>query len=181
MRHMEFEMTFRLLFGDRAKYIEGQQLNTKSRSRWLRKALDKIEQELNSLDTTERHKQMLLGEIEATRDAVASKSDSAWPVVYSLIRLVCRLLGYDFVRPAKCHTATYWQSVGQHLNTVVFQGGDVMQDYYDKKNAMAVRRQVVAHLKAQRLSDYRIALVLNTTEYEVKKLKSTPVEANSAA
>lgn len=181
MRQMEFEMTFRLLFGDRAKYIEGQQLDPKSRSSWLRKSVDKIEREIISLDTTERHKQMLLGELEAARGAIVSKTDSGWPLAYSLLRLVCRLLGYDFVRPAKCHTATYWQSVGQNLNTVVFEGGDIMQDYYDKQNAIAVRKQVIEHLKTQGLSDYRISLVLNTTEYEVKKLKSMSAETDSTA
>ena len=180
-RHMEFELTFRLLFGDRAKYIEGQGLNPKSRASWLRKSIDKIEHEVVALDTTERHKQMLLGEVEAAREAVVAKADSGWPLVYSLLRLVTRLLGYDFVRGAKCQTATYWQSVGQNLNSVVFQGGDIMQDYYDKKNAIAVRRQVVGHLKAQGHSDYRIALILNTSEYEVKKLRSTLDVAASAA
>jgi hypothetical protein len=180
-RHMEFELTFRLLFGDKAKYIEGQELNQKSRASWLRKSIDRIEREVIALDTTERHKQMLLGEVEAARDSLGPKADSGWPLVYSLLRLVARLLGYDFVRGAKCHTATYWQSVGQNLNSVVFQGGDIMQDYYDKRNAIAVRRHVVAHLKSQGLSDYRIALVLNTTEYEVKKLKAAPDGAASAA
>ena len=56
-----------------------------------------------------------------------------------------------------------------------------MQDYYDKKNAIAVRRHVVAHLKDQGLSDYRVALVLNTTEYEVKKLKAAAGAAESVA
>lgn len=179
-RHMEFEMTFRLLFGGRAKYIEGQQVNPKSRAAWLRKSLDRIERELNNLDTTVRHKQMLLGELEAARDSAQAKSESGWPLVYSLLRLVIRLLGYDFVRGAKCHTATYWQSVPQNLNSVVFQGGDIMQDYYDK-NAIAVRKDVVMHLKAQGLPDYRIALVLNTTEYEIKKLRAAASEEPSAA
>ena len=180
-RHMEFEMTFRLLFGGRVKYTEGQQQNPKLRTAWLRKSLDRIETKLIELDTTERHKQMLLGELEAARDSVSPKSDSEWPLVYSLLRLVSRLLGYDFVRGANCHTLTYWQSVPQNLNSVVFQGGDIMQDYYDKKNAIAVRKEVVMHLKASGLSDYRIALVLNTSEYEVKKLKTIASEAKSAA
>lgn len=130
---MEFELTFRLLFGDRAKYIEGQQANTKSRTAWLRKALDRIEREIDKLETTARHKQMLLGEVEAARETAQLKSESGWPLVYCLLRLVVRLLGYDFVRGAKCHTATYWQSAPQNLNSVVFQGGDIMQDYYDRK------------------------------------------------
>jgi hypothetical protein len=179
-RHMEFELTIRLLFGDRAKYIEGQQLNPKSRASWLRKSFDRIESEFAALDTTERHKQMLMGDLQAARDSVTAKQDFAWPLVYSLLRIICRLLGYDFVRGAKCHTATYWQSVPQNLNSVVFQGGDSMQNYYDKENAIAIRREVVAHLKAQGLSSYRIALVLNTSEYEVKKLRKQAADEGGA-
>ena len=69
-RHMEFELTFRLLFGDRAKYIEGQSLSPKSRTTWLRKSIDRIEHEVVAMDTTERHKQMLLGEVEVRISAI---------------------------------------------------------------------------------------------------------------
>lgn len=179
---MEFEATFRLLFGDRAKYIESSSQNPKARAGWIRKSIDQFEREVLAIDTTERHKRMLLGEVEAAREAVRAQPAPTWSLVYSLLRLTSRLLGYDFVRRAKCHTATYWQSVPQNLNTTVFTGGDVMQDYYDKKNAIAVRKEVIAHLKHQGLSDYRIALVLNTTEYEVKQLKgNAPPEAPNAA
>ena len=54
-----------------------------------------------------------------------------------------------------------------------------MQDYYDKKNAIAVRRSVVQNLKLQGLDDYKIALVLNITEYQVKKLCAVPSSRES--
>ena len=47
-----------------------------------------------------------------------------------------------------------------------------MQDYYDKKNAIAIRRSVIQRLKSQGLDNYKIGLVLNITEYEVRKLSS---------
>ena len=169
---IEFEVTLCLLFGRSLRHAASASENPRRRAEWLRKAMQKIEHEVVALDTTERHKQMMLAEIEAAKDAVSADVRPTWSLVYRLLRLSARLLGYDFTRGAKCHTATFWQSVPQNLNTVVFTGGDIMQDYYDNKNAIAVRRDVVKHLKAQGLTDYRIALVLNITEYQVKKLRT---------
>ena len=169
---MEFELTLRLLLGRRASVAASASENPKRRSAWLRNAMLKIEHEVIALDTTDRHKQMMLAEIEASKDAITSGLLPSWSLVYRLLRLCARLLGFDFTRGAKCHTATFWQSIPQNLNTIVFTGGDIMQDYYDKQNAIAVRRDVVRHLKAQGLTDYRIALVLNVTEYQVKKLRA---------
>ena len=46
-----------------------------------------------------------------------------------------------------------------------------MQDYYDKKNVLAVRRSLVLELKAQGFTDFKIGQVLNISEYQVKKLR----------
>lgn len=173
---MEFEGTLRLLLGRRASHTASASENPKRRAEWLRKAMQRVEREVLALDTTERHKQMMLAEIEASKDAISMSAQPSWPLVYRLLRLSSRLLGFDFARAAKCHTATFWQSIPQNLNTVVFTGGDIMQDYYDNRNAIAVRREVVSRLKDQGLSDYRIALVLNTTEYHVKKLRAPEPE-----
>lgn len=177
---MDFEMTMRLLFGERAYHIADEHGSVQGRRSWLAKAMQLLTQEVDKLDTTVRHRQMLMGEIEAIDAAVKAEAEPSWNLVYRLLRLSSRLLGFDYVRGAKCHTATYWQTPGQNLNSVVFEGGDIMQDYYDKKNAISVRRSVVQSLKAQGLNDYKIALVLNTTEYQVKKLRSTPSEPDGA-
>lgn len=160
----EFAITLRLLFGQRAKRAANFGDHPTKRAEWIGRALREFGRDVLALDTTIRHKQMLLGELEAAADAVSSKEHPSWELVYRLLRLVMRLLGYDFHAGAKCHSLAYWQTVPQNLNTTVFTGGDVMQDYYDQKNALAIRAQVVDGLKAQGLSDYRIALVLNVTD-----------------
>ena len=167
----EAEATFRLLFGKRASSASAADQNPKLRAQWLRKALERLEARVNELDTTERHRGMLLSELAAAKDAVTVAESPSWFLVYRLLRFGSRLLGYDFFKGALCHTATYWQTPSQNLNTEVFTGGDILQDYYDKQNAVAVRRQVVNYLKNEGLSDYRIALVMNITEYQVKKLR----------
>lgn len=167
---MEFEITMRLLFGEKAYHIADEHGSTKGRRAWLTKALRRFTREVDALETTSRHKQMLMGELEAISALVKKESEPSWSLVYRFLRLASRLLGFDYVRGAKCHTLAYWQSPPQRLNSVVFEGGDVMQDYYDKKNAIAIRTSVVQHLKSQGLDDYKIGLVLNITEYQVRKL-----------
>lgn len=168
---MEFEYTIRMFFGDRAYSIAGSDGSPKERSRWLRRSFKQLAKVAKDIDTTDRHRRMILGELAAIEDALKPTDKPRWALVYALLRLTGRLLGYDYVRGARCHSPTYWQTRGQHLNTLVFEGGDIMQDYYDQKNAIAIRRQVVASLSSEGHSDYVIAEVLNTSEYQVKKLR----------
>ena len=60
----------------------------------------------------------------------------------------------------------------QHYTEVISSGGDVMQDYHDQKTSVSVRKKLVAQLKEEGLNDFQISLVLNTSEYQVKKLKN---------
>lgn len=171
---MDFELTTRLLFGDKAYQIADQHGSTKSRRDWLMKAIKMLTREVDNLDTTLRHKQMLMSELEAIAALVKSDSEPSWDIMCRFLRLASRLLGFDYVRGARCHTLTCWQTPAQNLNSVVFEDGDIMQGDYDEKNAIAVRGSVVQNLKSQGLDDYHIALVLNITEYRVKKLRATP-------
>jgi hypothetical protein len=154
---MDFEITMRLLFGEKAHHIADQHGSAKGRRAWLTKAIGMLTREIDTLDTTVRHKQMLMGELEAIAALVKRESEPSWDLVYRFLRLVSRLLGFDYARGARCHTAPYWQTPAQNLNSVVFEGGDIVQDWYDKKNAIAVRRSVVQNLKSQGLDDYKIA------------------------
>jgi hypothetical protein len=47
----------------------------------------------------------------------------------------------------------------------------VLQYYNDKINSVSVRKKLVCQLKDEGLSDFQISLVLNTSEYQVKKLR----------
>ena len=168
---MDFELTMSMFFGDRAYGIAGSEGSQKYRSQWLRRAVGQMLKIAQSIETTERHRRMILGELQAISDGLKPSETPKWSVVYAMVRLIGRLLGYDYVRAARCHTPVYWQSSGQYLNTVVFEGGDIMQDYYDQKNAVAIRRQVVESMRRQGHTDYVISQVLNTTEYQIKKLR----------
>lgn len=171
---MDFEITMRILFGKKADRIASCEANLTRRKAWLQKAIRKLTKTINDLDTTVRHKSMLMADAEAISSLLKGAKEPSWELVYRFFRLASRLLGYDFVHGARCHSLLYWQSPEQHHTTHLVNGGDVMQNYYDQKDAISIRRSVVEDLKAKGFDDFKISLVLNTTESEVKKLRSNP-------
>ena len=104
-----------------------------------------------------------MSELEAVSRLLKGATDPSWEFVFRLLRLLMRLLGFDFVRGARCHTPTYHQTPAQHYTTVILEGGDVMQDYYDRQNTVSVRQRLVDSLKARGLDDFKISVVLNPT------------------
>jgi hypothetical protein len=170
---MDFEITMRLLFGDKADHIAGSNYIPKFRNKWLQKAIRRITRDVNDLDTTPDHKRMLMGDLDAIYQLLKGKQDP-WALVYRFLCLASELLGYGYIQGDKCHTPFYWQSQGQYYTACTRNGGDIMQNYDDRKNAISVRRSVVEELKSKGLDDFKISLVLNTTEYEVKRLRSKP-------
>jgi hypothetical protein len=169
---MEFELTMRLLFGEKAYNIAGLASHPTHRREWLQKAVRKQMRAVNELDTTPRHKRMLMAELEAVSLLLKGAKDPCWEVIYRLFRLTMRLLGYDYFRGGRYYTPTYHQTPTQYYTAAIFDGGDTMQDFYDRKNAIALRQQVVESLKKQGLDNFKISLVLNTTEYEIKQLRA---------
>ncbi|MGH8122727.1 MAG: hypothetical protein ACREPT_08120 [Rudaea sp.] len=162
----------RLLFGDQAHQIASQEANPTHRRQWLQKCLKELLRKINKLDTTPRHKQALMAEIESASKILKGAVEPSWEFTYRLLRLSMRLLGYSYGRGAHCYTPNYHQSADQYYTCVILDGGDVMQDYHDKQDAISLRRQVVAQLKSQGLNDFKISLVLNTSEYQIKVLRS---------
>lgn len=171
---MVFEMTMRILFGDKAYHIAGAERHPTHRRNWLQKATRKLMRNINDLDTTLRHKQMLMAEAESISKLLKAAKEPSWGLIYRFFRLTSRLLGYDSVRGMRCHSLLYWQSPEQYYTAHYFKGGDVMQNYYDQKDAISIRRSIVEDLKSKGFDDFKISMVLNTSEYEVKRLRPNP-------
>lgn len=140
---MDFEITMRILFGKKAYNIASAEANSGPRRKWLQKAIRELTRTINNLDTTPRHKQMLMTEAEAVSQLLKGVKEPSWALVYCFFRLTSRLLGYDFVCGARCHSPLYWQSPEQHHTAHVSNGGDVMQNYYDQKDAISVRLHIL--------------------------------------
>jgi hypothetical protein len=103
--------------------------------------------------------------------AVGRSDTPSWVLVYRLLALVGRMLGYDFRGGARLHSISYWQSPGQYYQSDLLSNGDPLQHFYDDRNAVEIRKDVVKELSGKGLSDFKIALVLNTSEYQIAKLR----------
>src|SRR5271166_2727274 len=72
---------------------------------------------------------------------------------------------------SRSRTLAYWQTPSQHATEVTEAGGDRLQGFKDEKSAIEVRRRLISTLKEQGHSDFQVALIPNTSEHEVQKLK----------
>ena len=113
----------------------------------------------------------MMGDIELLRDSLESRDAEPWFIAYSLLRIVGRLLGYDF-QGEHPHTPVYFQTVNQWVTTEILMGGDTMADYYEQKNAVVVQHRVVEQLIGQGMTRFQVGIVMNTTEFEIKKRSS---------
>ena len=167
---MRFELTMKQFFGNKAYQIAGSAGNRSEVRRWLDKAVKKMMKDVDKIETTTRHRKMLLFELESLRKELKQLEDPL-PLIYTLFSLCSRFLGYDYCKGGSYHTPIYYQTPGQYYTVKIWEGGDAMQDYYDKKDILSVRQETAKSLKNQGYDDFKVALVLNVSEYEVKKLR----------
>jgi len=156
-----------LLLGNKAYQIAGQEANPKHRREWLQKAIKRLMKIFNNLDTTTDHKKALLRTLESISKEVQSIEEPSRDLVYSLFSLSFCLIGFGGGR----HTPVYYQDPDQYYTAHILRGNDG-QRYQDKQDAISVRQSVVKELNKKGFDDFKIALVLNTTEYHVKQLRS---------
>lgn len=168
---MLFETTIRTFLGNKAYHIAGQVHNEKHKKDWYRKVLKKISTEIQKIDTSTRHKEQLAYWSEHALKILGDRHFNETEFTLHLLRLNGALLGFVGVRGANIATPMYYQTPEQHYTEVIGRGGDVMQDYNDKMSSVSVRKKLVMQLKDEGLNDFQISLVLNTSEYQVKKLR----------
>jgi hypothetical protein len=167
---MLFETTIRLFFGNQAYQIAGQGSTPKYQRDWVRKVLKKLMRDIDKLDTTVGHKARLMKTADAAYRAVGRNDRPTWVLVYRLLAFVGRLLGYDFLEGSRLHSISYWQTPGQYYQADILSDDDALQGGYDKNDAIGLRSQVAKELSEKGLSDFKITLVLNTSEYEIANL-----------
>jgi len=150
----------RLFWGDKAEHIAVQAHNTSSRNKWLRETLDKMIKIINDLDTTSQHQKSLMSEIDILKKKLSRAKQPSWNLVFHFFSLCGRLLGFDFISGSRVNTPVYLQSQPKYR-----------EDYYSEKNAISVKKRVIKELQKEGLSDFKIGLILNISEYKVKKLR----------
>lgn len=167
---MDFEYMLRQFLGDKTYGLQGIRENETAMRRQLKKVIKKIERRIDGLDTTNRHKEMLFREVEKLKDDFKNQNIDPWTVIIHLLSLISRLLGYDYLK-GFINTPMYYQTNSQYYSQIIYEGGDAMQNYYDQKNLVHIRKEVYKELKEKGYSDFKVAQIMNTTEYKIKKLK----------
>ena len=89
-------------------------------------------------------------------------------MTFSLISACARFLGYDY-NGARVNTPSYWQSSDQRFNQSIFEKTGHEHEKV-KEDAIMIRARICADLHANGTDTYCIALALNTSENQVKKL-----------
>ena len=169
---MLFETTIRTFLGDKAFHIAGQVHDDKSRKNWYKKAIKKVIIRTHLIDTSLKHKEQLEFWSSKLLQMLSTKDFSEKEFSLYLLRFVGALLGFLSIRGSVLASPAYFQTASQYYTQAIFAGGDVMQDYYDSKSTTAIRSRLASQLKSEGYNDFQISLVLNISEYEVKRLRA---------
>lgn len=169
---MLFETTIRAFLGERAYHIAGQAHEEKYRLKWYRQVLKKVAKRVQAIDTHAKHKEQLEFFTSQLLTLVNARHLDERVFSWYLLRLVGTLLGFLSLRGSCLANLVYYQDPDQHYTQLMFNGGDVMQSYYDQQSATAERARLVHQLRGEGLNDFQISLVFGISEYQVKKLRT---------
>lgn len=101
------ELSLRLIHGKRAVGIEAQAKTPQGRARHLHEAMADMRRAAAGLDTTNQHKAMVVDELDYIAARIDAKPQPSWVLVYGLLRLNMRLLGFNDLRGGQGLTPHY--------------------------------------------------------------------------
>ena len=167
-----FEQVMGLFLGKKAYGCAGEEGNERARNERLNKVAKVIPKRIDKLDTTARHKEKLLLGAEKFFEATKGKDISTKNLLYNLLWLCGGLLGFEFNGRinAITHSLFYWQNKNQYITSNIIEGNDDSQEYEDKKYIFNTRKKIINKLKEEGFTYFKIAIIFNTTEYQIKKI-----------
>lgn len=162
---MLFEMTMRMFLGDEAYQTAGQVHNEKHRKEWYRKSLKKLIKRVQEIDTITAHKESIAHYAERALAALSERPFNETKLSILLLGLAGSLLGFVATGTIPVYLRTFRTEAASKRTDEL----DLMGNYH--RNSISVRRRIANQLEEEGLNDFQIALVLNTSEYQVKKLR----------
>jgi hypothetical protein len=132
-----------------------------------------MQKEVMRLDTTTRHKERLLSDLERLERSIKGFGNE-WDIIFRLLFLCSRLLGYDFAQGIVYNNPVYFQSPSQYYSSrrnVKRDSGSLEERFKDEKNTITKQKDIIKSLEAEGYDDFHIALILGMSEYQIKKLK----------
>lgn len=101
------ELSLRLIHGKRALGIVTRTRTPQGRRRTLNRAVADMRQTAADLDTVPQHKKMVMDELDYIAARIDAKPHPSWALVYGLLRLNMRLLGFNDLRGGQGLTPRY--------------------------------------------------------------------------
>lgn len=135
---------------------------------WLRKAIKKFIKEVNTLDTTQRHKDVLILHLESINRRL--NGGNIWEIIFDLFNVIARLFGYDYHKGQKLLTAIYSETPYQHFWSGLHAGEDWKKQNGIRESFIRKRIELIKQLKKDGYSTFDISQIFNTTDYEIKKI-----------
>lgn len=168
MEEMNFEMAMRAILGDkRAYHSAGSAWIPKLSREWMLKCIVSLRKTTMKLDTTERHRSILLQRLERIEKNLRKINKEDDPRIYkatvwSLFYLAAALYGYmGFVTPS------YWQTRGQNFAE---SGYDIEKHPALRKDIVQLQKEIIEKKMKEGVSKFDISLIMNTTEYKINKI-----------
>lgn len=162
---MLFETTMRAFLGDKTYHIAGQVYNEKHRKEWYRQALKKIVKKIQEIDTSTKHKEIMACSSESALRVLSERRFNETKFSLYLLRLIGSLLGFFAIGVTPMYLQTLYTEAMSKSTDVV----DLRQNY--NRSSISLRKRIMNQLREEGHDDFLISLVLNTTEYQVKKLR----------
>lgn len=169
---MSFEIAMRNFFGDSAYHIADSAVRLKAIKEWFQKAIRLMKKRVLSLDTTTRHREILSIKLDSLASEIKSlkSAEDTWPIIYSFFSLSASFLGYDYVSGTILHTPFYHQTPAQNYSSKSKSGLGWKILEKQRGNLMTIKKELISKLKEEGHNTFDISLILNITEYEVKKI-----------
>ena len=167
---MLFEQTIRLFLGDEAFHIAAHVRNDALRKKWYRKVLKKAIEKIQQIESTSTHEKALEQWSGRALEALSQRPYSETVFANCILGLVGTMLGYFGPRPSRIVTPAYFQTESQYLTEDRIEGGDGSRLWYEENNVFSIREKLVEKLKSENKTHFEISLILNISEYKVKKI-----------
>lgn len=166
---MLFEESIRSILGDRALQIADQAEDQGCRKHWYRKVLRKTVRMMKNIESNTTHERALAHWSELALDSLNHRRFNEVAFTNCILGVMGAMLGFVGLKGYCITTPVYFQTKNQRFaDSLIAYGVDT--SYWDELNSSeSIRKRLIGQLKDEGKTYYEIALVMNITEYKVKK------------
>ncbi len=167
---MVYELAIRRFLGEAAYHTADEASDIKTNKKRWQQVIRRIYTRIQKLDTTTQHREAMFFELERLEQSI-KYSDNPNEVVAILFSLIGRILGFLGVDGEISHESFYYQKPFVRFNWEATQDKTSYEIYKEyRKNTVAKQKEIIQQLKKEGYDEFKIALILNTSEYMIKKI-----------